>query len=89
VGRFGAARLEVVPAGRKPIFVGVAAADAIKRNLSGTGYTTVSEHTGRGIVRTDHNGAAPATPPARTVDWTADAEGMPERRFLERRLAER
>jgi hypothetical protein len=75
-GWAGSVRLEVASVGQKPIFVGVAAADAISRYLSGTGYTTVGERSGGGVVRTDHDGAAPATPPARAVNWTADAEGL-------------
>jgi hypothetical protein len=75
-GWAGSVRLKVASAGQRPIFVGVAAPDAISRYLSGTGYTTVAEHTGRGVVRTDHDGAAPAIPPVRAVDWTAHAEGL-------------
>jgi hypothetical protein len=71
LGWAGSVRLKVVSTDRKPIFVGVAAADAIGHYLSGTGYTAVGEHT-----RTDHDGAAPATSPTRAVDWTAHAEGV-------------
>jgi hypothetical protein len=75
-GWAGSVRLEVASAGRKPIFVGVAAADALGRYLTGTGYTTVGERSSGGVVRTDHDGAAPTTPPARAVKWTAAAEGL-------------
>jgi hypothetical protein len=75
-GWAGSVRLRVASAGQKPIFVGVAASDALSRYLSGTGYTTVGERSGGGVVRTDHDGAAPATQPARAVNWTADAEGL-------------
>lgn len=74
-GWVGTVRVRVASAGAKPIFVGVAAPDAISRGLSGTGYTTVGEHAGHGVVRTDHDGTAPAIPPASAVDWTAHAEG--------------
>lgn len=74
LGWAGSVRLKVASAGQKPIFVGVAAPDTLTRYLAGTGYTTVAEHNG-GVVRTDHDGAAPATSPARAVDWTAHAEG--------------
>jgi hypothetical protein len=74
-GWAGAVRLRVASAGQKPIFVGVAAPDAIGRYLAGAGYTTIAEHTAHGVVRTDHDGAAPAVPPARAVNWTAHAEG--------------
>jgi hypothetical protein len=57
-GWAGSVRLKVASAGQKPIFVGAAAPDAIGRYLSGVGYTTVAEHTGRGVVRTDHDGGA-------------------------------
>lgn len=75
-GWAGSVRLRVASVGRKPIFVGVAAPDAISRYLSGTRYTTVAERTGGGVVRTDHDGAAPALSAARAVDWTAHAEGV-------------
>lgn len=68
-------RLRVASDDGKPIFVGVAPVDAIGRYLSGVSYTTVGEQGGRGVVRTDHDGAAPTTPPERAVEWTADAEG--------------
>jgi hypothetical protein len=77
-GWAGSVRLKVESADDKPIFVGVAAPDAIARYLSGTGYTTVSEHTG-GVVRTDHDGAAPAVPPASALAWTAHADGAGRR----------
>ncbi|HEY7420766.1 MAG TPA: hypothetical protein VH541_02055 [Gaiellaceae bacterium] len=75
-GWAGSVRLKVASASPKPIFVGVAAADAINRYLSGTAYTTVDELTGRGVARTDHDGAAPAIPPSKAVDWTAQTEGV-------------
>jgi hypothetical protein len=75
LGWAGSVRLKVVPEDGKEIFVGVAAPAAIGRYLSGVGYTTVAEHGGRGVVRTEHAGASPASPPARAVNWTARAEG--------------
>src|SRR4051794_9658659 len=51
LGWADAVRLEVASQNRKPIFVGVAAPDAVDRYLAGTGYRTVAEHTGRGVVR--------------------------------------
>jgi hypothetical protein len=76
LGWAGSVRLEVASPGRKPIFVGVAAEDAVKRYLTRAGYTTVSEPTGRGVVLADHAGGAPAIPEAGAVDWTANAEGV-------------
>jgi hypothetical protein len=73
-GWAGSVRLRVASAGQKPIFVGVAASDALSRYLSGTGYTTVSEFTSDSVKRTDHDGTAPV-PPAGAVNWTAHAEG--------------
>jgi hypothetical protein len=67
-------RLRVASAGQKPIFVGVAAPEALSRYLSDAGYTTVAER-GGGVVRTDHDGAAPA-PPSGAIDWTAHAQGI-------------
>ena len=75
-GWAGSVRLKVASGSHTPIFVGVAGADAVSRYLSGTGYTTIGQHAGRGIVRTDHGGAAPAIPPARAVNWTTYAEGV-------------
>jgi hypothetical protein len=71
LGWAGLVRLKVASAGDKPIFVGVAAPAAIGHYLSGAGYTTIGEHN----IRTDHAGAAPASPPVRAVDWTARAQG--------------
>jgi hypothetical protein len=71
LGWAGSVRLKVAPEDGKPVFVGVAAPAALGRYLAGVGYTTVAEHS----VRHDHAGAAPATPPARAVDWTAHAQG--------------
>ncbi len=71
-GWTGSVRVKVAPAGDKPIFVGVAAPDTIGNYLAGIGYTTVDEHGNR----TEHNGAAPATPPVRAVEWTAHDEGV-------------
>ncbi len=65
-------RLRVASEDGKAIFVGVAAPAAIGRYLSGAGYTTI----GANSVRSEHAGTAPATPPARAVDWTAQAEGV-------------
>jgi hypothetical protein len=74
LGWAGSARLQVAPAGGKPIVVGVAPAKAVDRFLAGAGYTTVSEH-GGGLVRADHEGRAPSRVTAGAVDWTAYAEG--------------
>jgi hypothetical protein len=69
-GWAGSVRLKVASTSEKPIFVGVAAADAIGRYLSGTAYTTIGDHS-----RTDHDGAPPAIPTSNALAWTADAEG--------------
>lgn len=72
-GWAGSVRLKIASADGKPIFVGIAPPDAIDRYLAGTGYTTIGDN---GLVRTEHEGAAPAIPPATAVRWTAYAEGM-------------
>jgi len=59
-GWAGSVRLKVTSAAQKPVFVGVAAPDAISRYLAGPGYTTLAEHTGRRVVRTNRDGAPPA-----------------------------
>jgi hypothetical protein len=76
LGWAGSVRLRVASQDGKAIFVGVAAPVAIGRYLSGTGYTTVADHGGSGVVLTDHAGGVPATPPARAIDWTAHAQGI-------------
>jgi hypothetical protein len=70
-GWAGAVRVKDASEDGKPIFVGVAPPATIGRYLSGTGYTTIGEHS----RRTEHAGAAPG-PPASAVDWTARAQGV-------------
>jgi len=74
-GWVGSVRLKVASEDQQPIFVGVAATDAVADYLSGVDYTVISEHTD-GDGRTDHDGEAPAVPPDQAVDWTARAEGV-------------
>ena len=74
LGWAGSVRVKVAPEDGKEIFVGVAPPAAIGRYLSGVGYAAFGEHGGR-VVRTDHPGAAPTSPPARAVEWTAQAQG--------------
>lgn len=74
-GWAGSVRLEIASEDRQPIFVGVAATDALSDYLSGVDYTVVGEHT-EGDGRTDQDGEAPATPPDEAVEWTAQAEGV-------------
>jgi hypothetical protein len=69
-------RLEIASQDHEPIFVGVAPPDEIAPRLSGTGYTTFAEHTGRGVARIDHEGSAPAVAPVSRVHWTAHAQGV-------------
>jgi hypothetical protein len=69
-GWAGRVRLRLAATSRQPIFVAVAAAERIDGYLSGSSYTTVGNHT-----RTDHAGAPPAIPSAKTIDWTARAVG--------------
>jgi hypothetical protein len=75
-GWAGSVRLRVASASQKPIFVGVAATDAVDHYLSSIGYTTVLDGSGSGSVRTDHDGAAPALPADTAVRWTAQTEGV-------------
>ena len=67
-------RLEVASQDHERIFVGVAPRGEIARRLSGTGYTTFAEHTGRGVARIDHEGSAPAVAPVSRVHGTAHAQ---------------
>jgi hypothetical protein len=71
-GWTGTVRVKVAAAGDKPIFVGVTTPGQRDRYLSAASYTTVGEH-GR---RSEHDGAAPAIPPARAIAWTAYSQGI-------------
>ena len=75
LGWAGSVRLKLVSERQQPIFVGVATPAAIGRYLSRTADTTIAERTGGGVLRTDHAGPAPTTPPATALRWTAHAEG--------------
>ena len=75
-GWAGSVQLKVAAEDHQPIFVGVTTPDAMSRYLAGVAFTTISEQPGSGVASTDHRGAAPETPPARAVAWTAHAEGV-------------
>jgi hypothetical protein len=76
LGWAGEVRLKLASEHQQPIFVGVATPAAIDPYLSRTAYTTIAERTGGGVLRTDHPGTAPTTPPATALRWTAHAEGV-------------
>jgi hypothetical protein len=75
LGWAGSVQLELAPAKGEPIFVGVAAPDAVGHYLEETGYTTIATKSGNRVTHTDHDGAAPTAPPRNAVAWTAHAEG--------------
>ncbi len=71
----GTVRLRVVPSGSgTPVFVGVARADDVEAYLSGTRYATVTG-AGTGTTYRQHDGGAPAVPPAGLDIWAARATG--------------
>ena len=71
LGTVDAIRVRAAADDQKPIFVGVARPAEVRRYLRGVGHTTVGE----GGDTVLHEGAAPATPPAAAVAWTARASG--------------
>jgi Domain of unknown function (DUF4389) len=72
----GDVRIRVTAAdSAKPVFVGIARADAATAYLSGVRYTTVTELNGNADQYVEHNGVAPPTPPAGAGIWVAQATG--------------
>jgi hypothetical protein len=74
-GWAGSVQLKVTATGPEPIFVGVGSPRAVNRYLTGTGYTTLAERSGRDPVRTDHDGGPPQRPLPDGGELTARAEG--------------
>jgi hypothetical protein len=59
----------------KPVFVGIARADAATAYLNGVRYTTITDLSGRADRYNEHNGDAPRTPPAAERIWVAQISG--------------
>lgn len=74
-GWAGSVQVEVAPEDGAEIFVGAASPDEVAPYLAQVGHTVVAEHSSGGVARTDNDGAAPSSPAATAVDWTARSEG--------------
>jgi hypothetical protein len=59
----------------KPVFVGIAPADAAARYLSGVQYATVTDFGDSGANYVGHGGGAPSVPPTSSDIWVAKASG--------------
>jgi hypothetical protein len=70
---FGTARVRVVGAGSKPIFVGIAPADKVAAYLRGV-ESAVFKDTSKGVAYTPASGGAPAAP-GRQNFWIAQSTG--------------
>lgn len=69
-------RVRVTPAdATTPVFVGMARPDDVERYLSGVEYVTAHGAPNYHVTYTEHQGQAPATPPAQAVPWTVQATG--------------
>jgi len=74
LGTLDTLRIRFVPADRtRPVFLGLARPDQVRRYLSGVRYTTVRD-TGGVPVSSDHPGTAPTIPPG-AESWAASASG--------------
>ncbi len=58
-----------------PIFVGMAAPDVVQRYLSDVKYATVHGGSNYHVSYAQHDGHAPAVPPAQAVPWTIQTTG--------------
>lgn len=69
-------RIRVIPGdATTPVFVGMARPADVRRYLRGVQYVTVHRAPGYRVTYTQHDGQAPAAPPANAVPWTVQATG--------------
>jgi hypothetical protein len=69
-------RIRVTPRdATTPVFVDMARPGDVERYLSGVEHVTAHEAPGYRVTYTQHDGQAPATPPAQAVPWTKQATG--------------
>ncbi len=69
-------RIRVTPSDpTTPVFVGLARPADLQRYLGGVAYVTAHGAPGYRVTYTQHDGQAPATPPAQAVPWTVQATG--------------
>ncbi|HSR23805.1 MAG TPA: DUF4389 domain-containing protein, partial [Candidatus Eisenbacteria bacterium] len=75
-GLLGDVRVRVTPSDpTRPVFVGIAPADAASTYLAGAQYTILKDFSGDRSHRSEHPGGAVTTPPARAGIWAASASG--------------
>jgi hypothetical protein len=69
-------RIRITPSdATTPVFVGMARPDDVQRYLRGVEHVTAHGAPGYRVTYTQHDGRAPATPPAHAVPWTVQATG--------------
>jgi hypothetical protein len=69
-------RIRITPAdATTPVFVGMARPADVQRYLRGVQHVTAHGTPGYRVTYTQHDGRAPATPPAHAVPWTVQATG--------------
>jgi hypothetical protein len=69
-------RIRITPSdATTPVFVGMARPADVQRYLSGVQHVTAHGAPGYRVTYTQHDGQAPATPPANAVPWTVQATG--------------
>lgn len=76
-GSLATVRVHVTPTDdRKPVFVGVAPTDEIRRYLTDVQYTAIHEVAGDQPTSASHAGHAPTTRPGDTQLWDARSSGL-------------
>jgi hypothetical protein len=76
LGTVGKVRIRITPSdATTPVFVGMARPDDVQRYLRGVEHVTAHGAPGYRVTYTQHDGRAPATPPAHAVPWTVQATG--------------
>jgi hypothetical protein len=76
LGAVDKVRIRVTPSDpATPVFVGMARPADVQRYLEGVRYVTAHGAPGYRVTYTQHDGQAPATPPAHAIPWTVQATG--------------
>jgi hypothetical protein len=76
LGAVDKVRIRVTPSDpATPVFVGMARPADVRRYLGGVRYVTAHGAPGYRVTYTQHDGQAPATPPAHAIPWTVQATG--------------
>jgi hypothetical protein len=76
LGNVDKVRIRVTPGNAAaPVFVGMARSNDVESYLNGIQYVTVHGASNYHVSYTQHDGHAPATPPAKAVPWTVQSTG--------------